>query len=446
MIKSTRLILTLLLVQIVFSCKNDTEYLKRISDNIYQDTIGFEMAVYFIEKTTVAPIVLLKTAIQSDNFHDLALSEDSSITNLPLVKVRVINNIEKEYTPPDTQMLEYFGYGLSLDQEVKLQHPKDILVLDFLCKRNVVWQVNRKANELLYGIAYQRAGIIWDDAARVCYTPEEWKLKRIDNWKDSIPNLSNHLVIHFYRENEYCRAITLGMSKFGLPDLVLNNISCYQDQSTTSLINLICQTFAEKGYIKNGTISLNIDSLQCASLRESLVESLKQKAIKKAEVPLKIAKHEEGDPYNRLLEIRYPKEVQIYQDQLLSTLFGAKDSLIATKHTEELLAASQRAKDKLPQLRTIFQAGLKPGESILVKAPFRTISGGDEWMWVEVVSWNGNHIEGILQNDPYEVPSLKSGARVNVNQKDLFDFIHTLPDGTKEGNETSAIIKRNAGK
>jgi uncharacterized protein YegJ (DUF2314 family) len=343
-------------------------------------------------------------------------------------------------------MLNYFGYGMSKEQKIGIQQPNDILVLDFICKQAEIWKTYRKAIELLYGIAHEQDAIIWDDAARVCYTADEWKMKRIETWTDSIPNLGYHFVIHFYREDKFCRAITLGMSKFGLPDLVLNNISCYQDQSTTSLINLTCQTFAEKGNLKDGAIALNIDSVQCSSLRESLLESLKPSATKGALVPLKVAKHEDGDPYNRLVEIRYPREVQVYQDRLLSSLFGAKDSLIATKHDEELLAASQRAKERLPQLQKVFQVGLKPGESILVKAPFQTISGGNEWMWVEVVGWNGNQIEGILQNDPYEVPSLKSGARVMVKQEDLFDFIHTLPDGSKEGNETGVIIERNAQK
>ena len=43
-----------------------------------------------------------------------------------------------------------------------------------------------------------------------------------------MPDLSKHLVIHAYQKGELVRAITLGMEKFGLPDLVI-------DQSSRSL-------------------------------------------------------------------------------------------------------------------------------------------------------------------------------------------------------------------
>jgi len=63
-------------------------------------------------------------------------------------------------------------------------------------------------------------------------------------------------------------------------------------------------------------------------------------------------------------------------------------------------------------------------------------------MWVEVVRWQGRTIRGILQNDPFEVPDLKSGARVEVKEGSLFDYILEKKDGTKEGNETGRLIER----
>ncbi len=89
-------------------------------------------------------------------------------------------------------------------------------------------------------------------------------------------------------------------------------------------------------------------------------------------------------------------------------------------------------------------AALK-NERLLLKAPFATSSGGRVWMWVEVVSWKGDRVEGILQNDPYYVPGLKAGSRVAFSEADVVDFLHTLPDGTEEGNETGKILMRRDG-
>ena len=50
---------------------------------------------------------------------------------------------------------------------------------------------------------------------------------------------------------------------------------------------------------------------------------------------------------------------------MLGSLFGWKDSLTTpVDHNEELMAASRRAKEKLPSLQIAFNAGLAPGEFI----------------------------------------------------------------------------------
>ena len=93
-------------------------------------------------------------------------------------------------------------------------------------------------------------------------------------------------------------------------------------------------------------------------------------------------------------------------------------------------------------LRKQFAEGLEPGEYILVKAPFKTPEGGNEWMWIEVTEWSGNNIRGVLNNEPFYVPSLHSGQIVEIRQEDVFDYIRRHPDGTQEGNETGEIIKK----
>jgi uncharacterized protein YegJ (DUF2314 family) len=105
-------------------------------------------------------------------------------------------------------------------------------------------------------------------------------------------------------------------------------------------------------------------------------------------------------------------------------------------------AASEAARKRLPELRKRFTAGLKPGEVLLLKAPFKTPEGKNEWMWVEVSIWKADGtIESILQNDPFQIPDLKSGARVRVKEAEIFDYLFTKPNGTVEGNETGKLIQ-----
>ena len=129
---------------------------------------------------------------------------------------------------------------------------------------------------------------------------------------------------------------------------------------------------------------------------------------------LSVGKREEGDADNRLIEIAFPgpaDEVQVRQVALLGEILGSEDSVAYLAHDAELLAMSRRARTRLiAKHKARYLKGPPFREHLLVKAPFLTPEGGNEWMWLEVVRWQGHTIRGVLDNDPVEVPSLKAGA------------------------------------
>jgi uncharacterized protein YegJ (DUF2314 family) len=127
-------------------------------------------------------------------------------------------------------------------------------------------------------------------------------------------------------------------------------------------------------------------------------------------------------------------------------LFGARDEMVHTQHDEELLATSRRAVEKLlSEVKPRFVRGLEPGERLFVKAPFKTRSGDDEWMWVRVQRWDGPKLHGVLDSDPRDVPDIGAGSPVVVEESSLFDYLLVHPDGSSEGNETQEIILRGRG-
>ena len=67
---------------------------------------------------------------------------------------------------------------------------------------------------------------------------------------------------------------------------------------------------------------------------------------------------------------------------------------------------------------------------------------GNEWMWIEVLRWDDDHLNGVLQNDPFHIKDLKEGAKVSVKVGDAFDYILYHSDGTMEGNETGKLIEQ----
>lgn len=153
-----------------------------------------------------------------------------------------------------------------------------------------------------------------------------------------------------------------------------------------------------------------------------------------------------GDPMNRLIEITFDRgigpDLHAKQEQVVGAAFGREDSVAQIKHDEELKNASRRSRTKLPALQVEFNKGLAPGEFIQVKAPFDTPDGGHEWMWVEVSSWKGDKITGLLKNEPFNIPTLHGGQVVEVSESKVFDYIWRHADGTQDGNETGKLIEK----
>jgi uncharacterized protein YegJ (DUF2314 family) len=364
----------------------------------------------------------------------------------PLIDPQLADDVQKNYAPPTIESLKYRGVGLSSGQEKQLQKSREAIILQFGHSREHVWSSLLLATRLAEDLARKTGGLIFDQETRQVFTPEAWHKRRLDSWTGNVPELGRHFTIDLYQADEYERAITLGMAKFGLPDVVVQQLPQSSSGDVGDLINIFAQSMAEGAVVpSSGKFKIDVHSIGNEQLRNSELKSLKPHALGTACLFLKPGKREEGDPDNRLVELTaglYSGADSLSrQDNMLSSLFGWEDVAHDVEHTPELLAESQRERAKLPVLHKDFQAGLKPGEYILVKAPF-TFPDGREWMWVEITRWSGNTIKGTLQNEPVDVPNLHVGQVVEVREDDVFDYIRYYPDKHTEGNTTGKILER----
>jgi len=413
------------------------------------DQIQFEFAVYLLPGASRVPQALLRQELAS-NFRNLKL-----VTEIPkepremVVSARLEMDVREKYAPPDLDSLKYTGAGLTSEQEQALQRADKALILSFAHPKEHVWDALRTANELIESLARKTNGLVWDEDARQIFSPDAWRKTRLASWKDKIPEVSSQMKVDIYQNGEFARAISLGMAKMGLPDVLVEAVPQSSVSEAGNLIDVFSQSLAEgAAFDGSGKYTLNLQQVKNGDAREAQAKSLKQNATSVAYLLLKKGKAEEGDPHNRLIELsaeRYDgPDIQAKQDRMLSCFFGWEDSVRGIEHTDELLEASRRAKEKLPELHKAFTAGLEPGEYIEVKAPFRTIDDGHEWMWVEVTKWNGRRITGILNNEPDKVPGLRAGQIVEVNEDDVFDYIRRYADKHTEGNTSGEIISRMA--
>lgn len=409
------------------------------------EVIKFQLAVYYSGAPAADPLSAVSAAA-ARNWPALAI-----VDQLPkdpagmLLQGRMEMNVPAKYAPPDIKSLGFFGRGLSKAQADAVQGAKQALQLNFSHPKKNTMQGLLTAYSLAEQVARETGGLLWDEETREMFTPDKWHELRLSNWPGGVPEVSKSITIHSYKTGQLVRAITLGMTKFGLPDIVVDQYPWSSGNSMANIINLLAQALADGTPIgQGGNLDLPINAGKNSRGRE--LSGLRTPVQSVARLALVKSRPEEGDPANRLVEItfdRYPgADALARQDAMLSALFGDSERVKGIRHNAELAAASQSAQMKLAGLRAHFARGLQPGETIRVKVPFARPNGSSEYMWVEVSSWKGEKIEGMLRNEPLKIPGMRGGQVVQVRQDKVFDYLHSYPDGRQEGNTTSKIIEK----
>jgi uncharacterized protein YegJ (DUF2314 family) len=440
-------IVVAVLAGLLVSCQRGTQAPPFPEGSPVAGPIRFQYAVFFLPKPSRDPSLALKQALLQKRLAVKIVEAPPATATEMVVCARTAKDAQQQYRPPELESLTQFSHGISPAQAKALRESQEAFILDFVHPVEDVREGLEVANELAASVAKATGGLVWDAETREMFSPEAWDKKRRTAWSDGYPDVSAHIAVQVKQEGEVVRAVTLGMVKFGLPDIVANGFPWSAQRPVENLVCLLGQAMAEGVTVeKGGKFTLNLRKLKNSKVRDRQIESLKDKASGVAYLALVSATREKGDPGNRLVGIRADRysesDASARQEKMLWSLFGWEDSVTSFRRTPELLAASARAKARLPLLQNDFQTGLKRGEYIRVKVPFETSDGGEEWMWVEVTSWEGNRIKGILKSEPIAVPDLHAGQVVEVNQEHVFDYVRRYADGTEEGNETGRIIEK----
>jgi uncharacterized protein YegJ (DUF2314 family) len=412
--------------------------------NPFDSFITYEFAIYYVPKAEVEPMPLAEGLLKETDFTRVdAISKKETS---PVVELTLIDDRTGRYPAPSEELLQQFGRGLSGEQVKSLQSPGQVLSLRFAYPGDRPVERLSIAMKLTHAIATAAKGVIWDNETREMFALDRWN-RRLEGWDTDGPDVSRQISIHAYPSGDFVRAVTLGMAKFGLPDLVVEDFGWSLQRNVGISINLVAQAFVEGAKIdRPGEFDLNFRLIRHPRLRDAQLDNLEEHATAIAALGLKAGRHDEGDPDNRLWQLTFERgegpDEQARMEHVLSRAFGWKESVVHVTHDDEMREASRRARTRLPKLKQAFAAGLAPGEVMLLKAPFDTSDGGHEYMWVEVTRWTGDAVEGLLQNEPFNVPELKAGQKVQISEATVFDYIWKHADGSSDGNETGRILEK----
>lgn len=249
------------------------------------------------------------------------------------------------------------------------------------------------------------------------------------------------------------RLVTEGLRRFGIPELVVEDVPVDAAGDVGFVINAVADTlYARRGAMVPAQLAVKTAFVDGMT---TLVE----------------APAGEDDPAPPLLRLRFEGTIAIPGDEVApppepmaapevvasidptpaplgptppeAALPDRRTDAIAESPPTSLAEAQARALARLDrEVRAAWTAGLPAGAAVAVSAPFRTRSGSVEYLWVELRQWSGANMSGVLVNEPYNVANLHKGDTVAVRQADVFDYIWKTGDGGREGNTTAPFVTR----
>jgi hypothetical protein len=251
------------------------------------------------------PIALLRKVVErsASQFAFVATPEKKSPAG-PWYYAKVVQDASK-LPRMSMEYLQFKGRTLTEPQKLAASSPKALLLVGFVIPEKDFAKNFRAANEVGEAVARATGTLLSDDDTRDVYAPDTWRAARLKGAGSAL-TVGDHLAIHLYRKGEHLRAVTLGMSKFGLPELAIDEMAGGENWPAGTLLNVLSQRLYESpATVTMGRFNLSLSDLQSSPWRTEIQSSLVAPAKGEGELCLYDAKPEPGDADNRLLRLGF---------------------------------------------------------------------------------------------------------------------------------------------
>jgi hypothetical protein len=366
---------------------------------------------------------------------------------------RIMGMAGSEFGMPDAAFIEMYGVGV--DRPEDLAKSQEVLLAWIAAPRESAADTLAVAHSAFAAAAAQSGGWVEDLDTQRVFGAAAWRAL------DPKGPITDWFVVDAEPEDEAdaaspLRLVTRGLRRYGDHDLVVEDVAGDAAGDVSFVVNAIAEALHGRTTAP-ATLQVNTATVRGTARLQPIARL-------------------DTDPEGPLLQLRFDGEITLPppaaapeepappaadapapippldasaaaaippQPEPAPTAPGAAplppspEPLVPTSLEDAQREARERfARD----VRPAFERGLPPGEVVAVKAPFRTRTGGTEYMWVELRSVSGDELRGVLVNEPYEVAGLKKGDAVTLSQRELFDYVWRRADGSREGNGTSAFL------
>ncbi len=304
----------------------------------------------------------------------------------------------------------------------------------------------RSAEKIIGQLIVQKHALVADPQQVSFFTETTWQRRLDDGWVDGLPSTPLHFMVHMVPQDDGLFMLdTGGLSRLGLQDLVVMDVSRAQASGVGLFINLLVQRLVEGAPIDtNGRVTVDIDEVKVEGLRGQIAGGLMKGAKKKITVRLVKSDGLNGkrpDPY----VVTFP-DVKCHEpgeciDQAMTAVFGSSDASVDI-HADDprVMAAQERARKALRSYEAKVTKGLPDRDVLLVKASFPCGANSTEWMWIDVRRFVKDELVGRLETQPDCATDFTPGATVTVSFDRVGDYMYKFTDGTFLGNEMGRVL------
>jgi uncharacterized protein YegJ (DUF2314 family) len=291
-------------------------------------------------------------------------------------------------------------------------------------------------------------GFVYDEVARRIETKGELASHTVTAKLGEPAFVPKHIAIQLYRQDDgTARLLTLGMARFGSPDISVRGANMSAGPALAELVNAAAAKIAHGA---NGrAITVTLDDI--ARLVGKKPADLRSDPGSARPVSLDIVVPEriEGDPDNTMVEL-VPEGGGTTEawDLVIASLFGMPSAVTAPVDDKELAAIAKKAQHELPGAIKRFQAG---EGALFIKGPFAIplesrLDGGasTEMLWIEVASCDSDRCTGTLSNEPTYATNIALGKTTSVRRSEAADWVIQHGDGGLVGGESIKALKARA--
>ncbi len=353
---------------------------------------------------------------------------ESEILNSKDFKVEIKGPEEIPF--PNVSYVKTFGFGFTDEDAVECASAGSLLLLTFKSPCKNIFKKNLGMMWLSYLLSKKFDGYIYDLESKELFTNNYY---RDFNLKDNFNDLRIHILVQKYPYTPGSfRIVTLGMAKFGCPDIEIRDFKTTASLSLQRLCYGVCKKLIDMRKKSSlpptfpRTLSIKVKEIYKATNQLSGEGEQLEQVIK---LMFRIGKYENGDSQKNIVKVLPPEKMDM--DKWCDDVSGKVAGFIIKRKYDVSESFLKKVYEEAQKNLSIFEQHYENRDKkdhffVKISVKCRNI---EELIWLKVIGKKDNNYIGITQGDAAGCSDITAGMTFQVKPKEIRDWIVVLKKG-----------------